>query len=262
MRTLGILLGLALSLTALPLLAPSAPAVARVADDNPAVVEQRVIGHSVRGRAIGAWHLGEPGRPDAPRVVLIAAMHGNESAPSGILDSLRDGPQIQGIDLWVVPTYNPDGVAAGTRRNAHGVDLNRNYPYSWTDLDGSYESGPGPASEPETRAMMRFLRSVRPDYILSFHQPLNGVDTDTKDEAFARRVARKLHLPRTSLTCGGVCHGTMTGWYNHNFAGAALTVEYGAHPGRHRMRRVAPRQVLTIFGAWRGRIGFDLVPAP
>ena len=65
--------------------------------------------------------------------------------------------------------------------------------------------------------MMRFLREVAPDRILSFHQPLNGVDTDTKRPGFSRRVARTLHLPATTLDCGGVCHGTMTGWYNHTF---------------------------------------------
>ncbi len=77
---------------------------------------------------------------------------------------------------------------------------------------------------------MRFLRAVRPARILSFHQPLNGVDTDTKNRAFARRVARALDLPRKTFDCGGVCHGTMTGWYNNAFAGAALTVEYGCQP--------------------------------
>ena len=85
-----------------------------------------------------AWHLGEPGKP---KVVLIAGMHGNEPAPRQILQSLRDGDQIHGVNLWVVPTYNPDGAAAGTRKNAHGVDLNRNFPYRWADLDGNYESG-------------------------------------------------------------------------------------------------------------------------
>jgi hypothetical protein len=99
--------------------------------------------------------------------------------------------------------------------------------------------------------MMRFLRDFRPSRILSFHQPLYSVDTDMKRPRWARRVARRLNLPTSSLDCGGVCHGTMTGWYNHRFRGAALTVEYGAHPSRHRMRVTAPRQVLRIFGARR-----------
>jgi murein peptide amidase A len=214
-----------------------------------ATIGVRVIGQSVKGRKIRAYHLGEPG---ARKVVLISAMHGDEPAPRQILDSLRNGPPIHGLDLWVVPAYNPDGLARHTRKNARGIDLNRNYPYRWANLDGVYESGPRPASEPETRAMMRFLSDVRPSRILSFHQPLNGVDTDTKIPRFARRTARKLDLPLKSFTCGGVCHGTMTMWYNHRFRGAAVTVEYAAHPPRHRMRVRAPRQVLSIWGARRG----------
>ena len=54
--------------------------------------------------------------------------------------------------------------------------------------------------------------------MLSFHQPLHGVDTDTKTPGFSRQVARALGLPATTLDCGGVCHGTMTGWFNHSFA--------------------------------------------
>ena len=218
-------------------------------DHDSAVIGTRVLGKSVRDRKIVAYHLGEKGEP---KVVLIATMHGNEGAPRRILQTLRDGKPIHGIDLWVVPTYNPDGLARGTRKNAHGVDLNRNYPYHWADLDGNYESGPGPASEPETKAMMTFLRDVRPSRILSFHQPLHGVDTDTKNKPFARRVARKLELPAKRFDCGGVCHGTMTGWYNDKFKGAALTVEYAAHPTRRMLRVLAPRRVLAIWGAWRG----------
>jgi predicted deacylase len=216
------------------------------------VLETRVLGRSARGRPITAWHLDS--RPldgrRGPTVVLLATMHGNEGAPRQILRTLRGARVIHGVDLWVVPVYNPDGFAAHHRRNAHGVDLNRNYPYHWVDLDGSYESGPRPASEPETKAMMRFLRDVDPAYLLSFHQPLHGVDTDNKRPGFSRHVARTLHLPATTLDCGGVCHGTMTGWFNHNFRGFALTVEYGAHPPRRLMEAVAPRQVLRIFGAF------------
>ncbi len=217
-----------------PAAAPSSP-----------VLEKRVIGQSVQGRDLVAWHLGETG---TPTYVLVSTMHGNEPHTRAILEALRDGPAFDGFNVWVVPTYNPDGLAAGTRRNAHGVDLNRNFPYDWRDLDGNYESGPHPGSEPETQAMMAFLAEIRPRRLLSFHQPLLGVDTDTKDAAFARRVARTLRLPSRTLDCGGVCHGTMTGWFNHHFKGSALTVEYGAHPSRHRMRVEAPRQVVALLG--------------
>ena len=229
---------------ALPVPAVAAPA----SDERPAVVEARTIGHSVMGRPIRAWRLGEPGKR---RIVLVSTMHGDEPHPRAILETLRDGRSIRGVDLWVVPTYNPDGLARGTRRNARGVDLNRNFPHRWKDLDGRYESGRRPASEPETRAVMAFLEEIDPVRVVSFHQPLNGVDTDTKDPRFARRLARALRLPRTSLDCGGLCHGTMTMWFNHRMRGSALTVEYGARPPRHRMVVQAPRQLLRALGAHR-----------
>jgi protein MpaA len=234
------------SLVATPTVAPTYAGPAPV--ERPAVIERVVIGHSVRGRPITAWHLGEPGKR---RVLMMATMHGDEGKPRQILENLRDGRPIRGVDLWVVPVYNPDGLARGTRKNAHGIDLNRNFPFRWADLDGSYESGPRAASEPETRAMMRFLRKVNPRRIISFHQPLYGVDTDTKDRGFSARVARALDLPRKSFTCGGVCHGTMTGWFNSRFDGSAVTVEYGYHPARSTLTSKAPRRLLELFGARR-----------
>ena len=126
------------------------------------------------------------------------------------------------------PHYNPDGTARHTRQNAHGVDLNRNYPYHWKRLTGATNSGPRAASEPETRAMMAFLRQVRPAYVVSFHQPLHGVGrTVHRGAAFVRRLHRGLHLPVKSFNCDGVCHGTMTEWFNAHFGGVAVTVEYG-----------------------------------
>ncbi|MGB0099037.1 MAG: M14 family zinc carboxypeptidase [Nocardioides sp.] len=228
---------------------PVAAYAERAPAERPAVLESRVIGHTARGRPINAFHLGERGV--GPKVLLVSTMHGNEGHTRQILATLRDGRPVHGLNLWVVPVYNPDGLARGTRKNARGVDLNRNYPYRWADLDGDYESGPRPGSERETRAMMGFLRDIKPRWIISFHQPLYGVDTDTKSPRFSRRVARHLDLPRKSFTCGGVCHGTMTGWFNHHFRGTAITVEYGSRPPRRLMRKVVPRQVLSIWDARR-----------
>ncbi|MCA8953272.1 MAG: succinylglutamate desuccinylase/aspartoacylase family protein, partial [Planctomycetes bacterium] len=191
---------------------------------HPMLVSRVELGTSVAGRPLFALRIG---RQDdgAPEVYLGAGIHGHEHSEEDLLfmvDQLllrRDDPDVARLlrarTLWAQPLVNPDGMVARERKNAHGVDLNRNFPYKWKDLDGNYESGSKPASEPETKAVMKFLRTVKPRRILSFHQPLNGVDTDTKKPKFAKRVARALKLPAKSFDCGSVCHGTMTQWYNH-----------------------------------------------
>lgn len=244
MRRAALVLSLAL-LLAVPL---GAVTPAEAAPRRPAVIGVSVIGHSVKGRPIRAWHLGTPG---ATKVVLISTMHGDESRVSDILTSLRDGARVTGVDLWVVPTYNPDGHTRHRRQNARGVDLNRNYPVSWRRVEGRYDSGRRPASEPETRAMMLFLSDVRPAYVVSFHQPLHGVDTLTKRPAFSRRLAHALRLPVKTFSCNGGCHGTMTMWFNRRFSGQAVTAEFGAGPSRRELRGPTVRRLLRLFGAHR-----------
>jgi succinylglutamate desuccinylase len=241
----GALSALAVAVLLAGLLGPSPVAVA--AGSRPAVIGHEVIGHSVRGRPIWAWHVGDP---DAARTaVAMAVIHGDEPAPRQILRAIRDGRPVKGINLWLLPTVNPDGLARRTRHNAHGVDLNRNFPYRWAHLTGTYSSGPRPASERETRVLMRFFADVRPDRVVSFHQPLHGVDTSSRQaRTFAYRLARMLDLPRKRLVCGGVCHGTFTEWYMHKYHGLAVTVEYGEHPTGHRMRVTAPRQLVHALG--------------
>lgn len=213
------------------------------APSGPDGTRAKIIGESVRDRPIRAWRIGNP--KARRKVVVLAAMHGDELAPRRVLRSLRRRPHIGRVDMWVVPTANPDGAHRHRRKNARGVDLNRNYPVRWKDLDGAYESGPRPRSEPETRALMRFLRRVDPRYVVSFHQPLHGVDVSApKSAAFGRRLARRLHLPTKSFRCGGHCHGTMTQWFNRRRRGVAITVELGRSPSKRYLTRVAPRGLL------------------
>lgn len=235
-------------LIALPLLVTGQPAPASATPGARAVVETRVIGHSVQGRPILAYRTGEPGKPV---VLVMATMHGDERSPRRLLKGLLNGAPVTGVDLWLVPTYNPDGAAHHSRRNAHGVDLNRNFPYRWKHLTGSVNSGPRPASEPETRAMMAFLGDIAPHRIVSFHQPLHGVDRDTKLPGFSRKLARALHLPLKTFACGGACHGTMTMWFNHGFDGAAVTAELGAHPSRRDLGVRIQRRLLRVLGGAR-----------
>jgi len=252
MRRLSGLLLLLVWATALVVPEPAqAGAEAGPATAARAAFDMRVIGHTVKGREIRAWHLGDPTSP--VKVVFIATMHGNEAQPAKILLNLRDGDPVSGADIWVVPYMNRDGYVRDTRKNARGVDLNRNFPVHWIRQYGTYNSGPRPSSEPETRAMKRFLRDIRPTYVVSFHQPLYGVDTPKsgKVRPLSRRLSNYLGLPAKRFTCNGGCHGTMTQWFNKRLPGAAVTVEYGAHMTWRQKNVTGPRGLLWSVGASR-----------
>jgi hypothetical protein len=81
--------------------------------------------------------------------------------------------------------------------------------------------------------MYAFLNALRPRFIVSLHQPLQGVDTTdggTLDPTFRNALARNLNLPLKAFRCWGFCHGSMTGWYTTHRYGIAETVEFGWHP--------------------------------
>jgi hypothetical protein len=96
---------------------------------------------------------------------------------------------------------------------------------------------------------MRFLDRVRPDYVVSFHQPLHGVGRSglVRGRAFQERLAHGLGLPLKAFNCHRGCHGTMTEWFNARFPGVALTVEYG--------RRMTVRQLRTAPGRLLRAVG-------
>ncbi|MGI8993268.1 MAG: M14 family zinc carboxypeptidase [Nocardioidaceae bacterium] len=216
----------------------------------PAVVSIRIIGHSVRGRPIRAYELGVRGAGST--VVALGSMHGNEQDGSVLISRLINGSPITGAHLWVIPRDNPDGFLRNVRHNARGVDLNRNFPARWTRVTGYYDSGPRPSSEPETRALKRFLNQVNPGHVVTFHSPLRGIDVyGAKDRPFARRLSVGLKLPTKSFDCSGSCHGTLTQWFNRSHQGACVTVEFGSDPSRRYLNVRAPRGFLRAIGGTR-----------
>jgi predicted deacylase len=63
-----------------------------------------------------------------PRIYLSAGIHGDEPAPPLALLSMLEAGEFDGRATWFIcPLLNPDGFVRGTRENASGVDLNRDY---------------------------------------------------------------------------------------------------------------------------------------
>jgi len=54
-----------------------------------------------------------------------------------------------------------------------------------------------------------------------------------------------------SFNCDGVCHGTMTEWFNVHFKGVAVTVEYGRGLSRKQVTRTGPTGLLRAVYAHR-----------
>jgi protein MpaA len=177
-------------------------------------VRRRVLlGHSVGGRSIYAVELGDP--DNERRTMVVGVIHGNEPAGIPIARDLASNPPPKEALLWIVKDLNPDAVAAGTRQNARGVDLNRNFPWRWRPLGprGALEySGPRPLSEPESRLAHSLILRVRPQITIWFHQPLGLVDESGGNVTIERRFSRLSGLPLHRLTR---YPGSAAGWQNH-----------------------------------------------
>jgi protein MpaA len=230
----ALLAGAAVALTAIAiaLVLPEGPprgpgtgmvATARADSDDTAPATE-VIGRSVRGKAIVATRYGDA---TSNRVALVVGViHGDEPAGLRIVRSLRRiAAGVEGAQLWVIWTVNPDGVRADTRKNAAGVDLNRNFPYRWRDdvpHSSGYYPGPKPASEPETRAVMGFVRRIRPSLSIWYHQPWGAVLACRGRPQVAVHYARLVRM-RTSCRGEGL-RGTAISWETHAFPGSSAFV--------------------------------------
>lgn len=204
----------------------SSPLAPRV--QEPPLTERRVIGLSVEGREIEAFRYGTPG---GTVVMVVGVIHGDEEAGLQIVEILRAMTPPEGVDLWIIPTMNPDGTLAATRGNARRVDLNRNFPRDWAPQGqpGYWQyAGPSAASEPETKAMVEFVRTVKPTLGIWYHQDLNMISPGTGFEGRVRaRYARLTNLPLVRIT-GGRYTGVAATWQRNAVTrGMAFVVELG-----------------------------------
>ena len=187
-----------------------------------------VFGTSVQGRPLVAYHRKGSSQPTR-RVAVFGVIHGDERAGHLVIDALMTAALPTDLDLWLIPTINPDGEAAGSRQNADNVDLNRNFPADWetrTPLSsGKYYSGPSPASEPETRATMTLFALIQPTISVWYHQPFDRVDCDLSRvgaacTTFATAVGSSVGL--------SVRSGTESDWIISAGHGLSFVYEFSA----------------------------------
>ena len=149
-------------------------------------------GRSVEGRPIV---LHEHGR-GYDVVLVLGSIHGSESAGGTVVVRLAEAIAAHSVDtlqcrVVLVPVVNPDGVLRGTRWNAHGVDLNRNFPtQNWEsgERNGVARHGDAPGSEPETKVVISLIERYRPSLIVALHAPLHVVNYDGPAKDVAERM--------------------------------------------------------------------------
>jgi len=157
---------------------------------------QPTAARSVKGRTLWVREI----KPDhaSLRVLVVGAIHGDELSSAAVaLHWISLAAQLpvdapQAIHWRFVPVLNPDGVFSPSprRANAHGVDLNRNFPTpNWerdakvywekrTRKDPRRWPGPKPLSEPESRFLYDEMQGFKPHLIVSIHAPYGVLDFD------------------------------------------------------------------------------------
>jgi hypothetical protein len=136
-----------------------------------------VAGVSAEGRDIRAIQWG-----DGPTQVLLwSQMHGNEATASmtlvdlfHLLGSQPDHPAVaairEGATLTFIPMLNPDGSERFQRRNAQGVDINRDARLLAT---------------PEGRTLKAVRDAVEPDFAFNLHDQNVGTRVGDSDRGAA-----------------------------------------------------------------------------
>lgn len=221
--------------------------------EYPSIVHVEKIGESLQHRPILAVRISTGDNLSYKPTILFNGMHhAREIMTTEVTADIMiylvknfNNPEtpwvtewIKNLAIWVVPQFNPDGNeivwtsdnwwrknARGDDSGTWGVDLNRNYPYEWASCGGSSGSkdnqtyhGSTAASEPETQAMMKFVKEQNFAIDVSYHSyselviaPYGCQNHYTPENAIVQKIGSDFSkLLKTDSGKGNYTYGT--GW--------------------------------------------------
>ena len=137
-------------------------------------------------------------------VLIIGVFHGDEPQGKFLIEKyIQNHKNKNKNNLIFIPCLNPDGLINNTRTNANGVDLNRNFPTANFGQDGSaagensqdYYGGKSPASEIETKFIIKIIEKYQPKLIITIHTPYKIVNYDGPAEKIAQKISDIIDYP-------------------------------------------------------------------
>ncbi|TKJ39862.1 hypothetical protein CEE37_11330 [candidate division LCP-89 bacterium B3_LCP] len=149
-----------------------------IAAANPSICELHNVGPTVQRRALWFMNISDNVgvEEDELEFKYISTMHGDEPVGTEmcmyfinlLVDEYGIDPELTELvnetEIWIMPLMNPDGNSMGSRYNANGVDLNRNFP---DRVDDPVNTTAG--REIETADVMNWNFGHQPVFSANFH---------------------------------------------------------------------------------------------
>jgi murein peptide amidase A len=206
--------------------APS-PAPAATQPTSPSGADGwQVVGTSVQGRPIRVLTVGRGPR----KVLFVGGIHGDEPegavATAELPAAFTDAGLADAVTLTILEDANPDGRAAGTRDNANGVDVNRNFPSSNFDKTDPSDGGE-PLSQPESRALNATFERTAPNVVLIAHSWAGRqfVNFDGPARDIAERFSASSGLPVEASSEFAPTPGSLGSYVGRDRGVPILTIE-------------------------------------
>ncbi len=206
-----------------------------IADNYPDITRLESIGQSVQGRELWVMEISDnPGVNEIePEFKYVANMHGDETVGrelslyliEWLVEGYGSDPRaidiINNTDVFIMPTMNPDGFENGSRYNANGTDLNRDFPDQFSDPNNTTIG-----REPETRAVMDWTWDHH--FVLSanmhtgalvanypYDGPSSGVYSACPDDDLFIHISLAYADAHPNMDSGGFSNGITNGaqWY-------------------------------------------------